>query len=224
MTTAHLHQSCPVAKAMPPRARECPTMPELQSRDGCRKPEPAPGQKGALLLVEASPSARLGLRRVLAAKGFAVTAVHGAGPAEIAAARTAFAYAVVSLQLGAGCSLALVRRLREAHAAMRIVVITDVDSFASAVLALRVGADDYLAKPVADSDLIDALLDRVAILPSVPETPLALSRIRWEHVMRIYEQCGRNVTKTARHLGMHRRSLQRILSKRAPQPRRMPLP
>ena len=85
-----------------------------------------------------------------------MTAVQGAGPVEIAAARTAFACAVVSLQLGAGCSLALVRRLREAHAAMRIVVVTDVDGFASAVLALRVGADDYLAKPVADSDLIDA--------------------------------------------------------------------
>ena len=135
------------------------------------------------------------------------------------AAETKFAYAVINLRLRDGDSLALVRQLRERHAAMRIVVVTDADSFASVILALRAGADDYIPKPVSDGELVDALFDRAPALPPVPDTPLGLSRTCWEHIMRIHEQCGRNVTATAQCLRMHRRSLQRILGKRAPQPR-----
>ena len=69
------------------------------------------------------------------------------------------------------------------------------------------------------ADLIDALLDRSPELPPVPHMPLGLSRVCWEHIMRVHEQCGRNVTATAQCLRMHRRSLQRILGKRAPPPR-----
>ena len=99
---------------------------------------------------------------------------------------------------------------------MRIVVATDHDSFATVVLALRAGADDYLAKPVTDAELTDALLGRAPTLPSIPETPLGLQRMAWEHIQRILAQCDRNVAETARLLGMRRRSLQRILKKRAP--------
>jgi len=69
---------------------------------------------------------------------------------------------------------------------------------------------------------VDALLDRAPVLPPVPETPLGLSRIYSERVVRIYEQCDRNVTCTAKRLGMHRRTLQRLLGKRAPLPRAVP--
>ena len=81
-----------------------------------------------------------------------------------------------------------------ANAAMRIVVVTDADSFASVIVALRAGADDYIAQPVGEDELVDALLDRAPVLPPVPDMPLGLSRTCWEHVMRIYEQCDRNVT------------------------------
>ena len=84
-------------------------------------------------------------------------------------------------------------------------------------MALRAGADDYIAKSSDPADLIDALLDRTPELPPVPHMPLGLRRVYWEHIMRIHEQCGRNVTATAQCLRMHRRSLQRILGKRAPQ-------
>jgi two-component system response regulator RegA len=113
----------------------------------------------------------------------------------------------------------LIKELRQFNTAMRIVVVTDVDSFASVIVALRAGADDYIPQPVAKDELIDALLDRAPPLPPVPQTPLGLHRTCWEHVMRIYEQCDRNMTRAAARLGMHRRSLQRFLSKRAPPPR-----
>ena len=106
--------------------------------------------------------------------------------------------------------------MRVQHPSARIVVVTDADSFASVIVALRAGADDYIAKPVDEDELIDALLDRAPMLPPVPDMPLGLSRTCWEHVMRVYEQCDRNVTHTAQRLGMHRRSLQRFLGKRAP--------
>ena len=179
---------------------------------------PASGHAGPLLLVEASPGGRACLGRVLAAGGFTITSVPGVREAEAAAAGTAFAYAVVNTRLGDGHGLSLVRRLRERHtaASLLIVVVTDVDSFASVILALRAGADDYIATPVGKDELIDALLDRRPTPPPIPETPLGLERTCWEHVMRIYEQCDRNVSETARRLRMHRRSLQRVLGKRAP--------
>ena len=123
------------------------------------------------------------------------------------------------MRLADGNGIDLVGRLRALHPRMRNVIITDVASFASVVRALQAGAVDYLGKPLSDADLIDALLDRRPPLPTVPETPLGLHRVCWEYIQRIHEQGGRNVSETARRLGMHRRSLQRILSKRAPQAR-----
>lgn len=105
---------------------------------------------------------------------------------------------------------------------MRIVVVTDADSFASVVSALDAGADDYLPQPVGEDELVDALLDRAPISPPVPDTPLGLGRTCWEHIMRVYEQYNRNVSHTAQRLGMHRRSLQRLLRKRAPSPQALP--
>jgi len=196
----------PLADLPPPRGSEV----------GDAAAEPVSGVAAPLLLVEASAGTRACLRRALTGSGFTVTAVPGTRWAEAAAAETAFAHAVVDLRLGDGHGLSVVRQLRERHPSMRIVVVTDVDSFASVILALRAGADDYLAKPVGEGELIDALLGRAPILPPVPETPLGVSRACWEHVMRVHEQCGRNVSETARRLRMHRRTLQRVLSKRAP--------
>jgi two-component system response regulator RegA len=182
---------------------------------------PAPAAKPVrpLLLVESSPSARAFLRRVLASAGFTVLGVPDGRQADAAMADATFGHAVVSLRLRDGDGLALVAKLRRLDPEIRIVVVTDVDSFASVILALRAGADDYLPTPINEAQLIAALLGRTPALPPVPEMPLGLNRTCWEHVMRIFEQCDRNVTHAARRLGMHRRSLQRFLSKRAPPPR-----
>ena len=164
---------------------------------------------GPLLLIERSRSGRAFLRHALTARGFAVTDVAGLAPAEAAIADTDFAYAVISLRVRDGESLSFIQRLRQRHTTMRIVIVTDADSFASVIRALGAGADDYIPQPAGENELVDALLDRAPGLPPVPDTPLGLNRTCWEHVMRIYEQCDRNVSHTAQRLGMHRRSLQR---------------
>jgi two-component system response regulator RegA len=94
--------------------------------------------------------------------------------------------------------------------------MTGYGNIATAVTAVKLGAVDYLAKPVDADDVVAALLaqDRKDIDP--PENPMSADRVRWEHIQRIYELCGRNVSETARRLNMHRRTLQRILAKRAP--------
>ena len=157
------------------------------------------------------------LQRVLTAQGFEVTSVTGMKQAQVAAVQQDFAYAVVNLRLGDGHGLELVRVAASVPCgdADRTSSPTS-DSFASVIVALRAGADDYIPQPVGKDGLVDALLDRAPVLPPVPDMPLGLSRTCWEHVMRIYEQCDRNVSHAAQRLGMHRRSLQRILGKRAP--------
>ena len=172
--------------------------------------------RAELLLVDASHGQRAVLHRMLTAHGFAVTALAGLRQAAAALAAQPFDHAVIDLRLPDRNGLGLVASLREARPRARIVVVTDADSFATVVLALRAGADGFVPKPVDEGELIDALLDRAPPLPPVPQTPLGLHRTCWEHVMRVYEQCDRNMTKAAQRLGMHRRSLQRFLSKRAP--------
>jgi two-component system, response regulator RegA len=186
-------------------------------------PHPVPEPLGSLLLVDDEASTRAGLQCVLTRRGFAVTSVRSTPAALAIAAETPFAYAVVELRLGRDSGLELIKQLRAFQPSMRIVVVTGFDSFASVILAVKAGAVDYFAKPVDERALVDALLGRAPLLPPVPETPLGLKRLYWEYIQRIFEQCGRNVSKAAQRLSMHRRTLQRILAKRAPCPRQMQL-
>ncbi len=135
----------------------------------------------------------------------------------IAAARAVPpAYAVLDLRLEDGSGLDVVTALRAARPDSRIVMLTGYGNIATAVAAVKAGALDYLAKP-ADADQVEAaLLAREHSLPPPPENPMSADRVRWEHIQRVFEQCDRNVSETARRLNMHRRTLQRILSKHAP--------
>jgi two-component system response regulator RegA len=181
-----------------------------------RGPPLALHHAGALLLVDDEAYSRTRLTRRLTTTGFAVTGVASALEALQAAAESRFSHAVVELRIGRDSGLGLIAQLRAMDPKMRIVVVTGFDSFASVILALRAGAVDYLSKPVVADELIDALIGRGPSQPPVPDTPIALVRISWEHTQRVYEQCDRNVSSAARLLGMHRRTLQRILAKRAP--------
>jgi two-component system response regulator RegA len=187
------------------------------------RPHPIPEPLRPLLLVDDEASTRAGLQCVLARRGFAVTGVRSTPAALAAAAETPFTHAVIELRLGRDSGLELIEQLRAFQPSMRIVVVTGFDSFASVIVALKAGAVDYFAKPVDERALVEALLGRTPMLPAVPETPLGLKRIYWEYIQRIFEQSGRNVSEAARRLSMHRRTLQRILAKRAPCPRQMQL-
>ena len=141
----------------------------------------------------------------------------GLGLAEAAAPD----FALIDLRLEKASGLDLVRRLRARAPETRIVILTGYGNIATAVAAVKLGAVDYLAKP-ADADQIDAALKKsgrdagAETLPELPETPMSADRVRWEHIQRVYEDCERNVSETARRLRMHRRTLQRIMAKYAP--------
>jgi two-component system response regulator RegA len=169
-------------------------------------------------LVVELPAIRHRLQRILTGCGFGVVTAN-TETALAACNGEQFAYAVVEPRFRDRNALSLIRRLREQRPCLRIVAITDHDSFATVVLVLRAGADDYLPISACEHELADALLGRRSPLPPIPETPLAAQRVRWEHTQRVLAQCGRNVSDAARRLRMHRRTLQRLLSKRAPYPR-----
>ena len=110
----------------------------------------------------------------------------------------------------------VVDRIHEKRPDCRVIMLTGYGNIATAVAAVKAGAIDYLSKPADADDVEKALLARPGERPEPPENPMSADRVRWEHIQRIYELCDHNVSETARRLGMHRRTLQRILAKRAP--------
>jgi two-component system response regulator RegA len=110
----------------------------------------------------------------------------------------------------------VVAALHQKRGDARAVVLTGYGNIATAVTAVKIGAIDYLSKPADAEDVINALLASGEHQPAPPENPMSADRVRWEHIQRVYELCDRNVSETARRLNMHRRTLQRILAKRAP--------
>jgi two-component system, response regulator RegA len=170
----------------------------------------------SLLVVDDDPPFRNRLARAMEKRGFDVVAVDSVAMGIEVAQESAPVFAVVDLRLGDGSGLDVVAALRDARPDSRIVVLTGYGNIATAVAAVKAGAVDYLPKP-ADADAVEAaLLADGRPLPPPPENPMSADRIRWEHIQRVFEQCDRNVSETARRLKMHRRTLQRILNKHAP--------
>ena len=124
---------------------------------------------------------------------------------------------MVDLRLEDGNGLDVVEALHKKRPDARAVVLTGYGNIATAVTAVKLGAVDYLSKPADADDVINALLATGEAPPAPPENPMSADRVRWEHIQRVYELCDRNVSETARRLNMHRRTLQRILAKRAPE-------
>jgi len=169
-----------------------------------------------LLIVDDDEPLCQRLARAMERRGFIVRTADGvaSGIAAVAAHRPVFA--VVDLRLGDGNGLDVVKAVRNLHPNARIVMLTGYGNIATAVAAVKAGAVDYLPKPV-DADAVErALLSTDSALPPPPEDPMSADRVRWEHIQRVFEQCDRNVSETARRLKMHRRTLQRILGKHAP--------
>jgi two-component system response regulator RegA len=169
-----------------------------------------------LLIVDDDEVFRQRLARAMERRGFVVTIAEGVETGSEAARGAPPDYAVVDLRLGDGSGLSIVQVIREVSPEARVIVLTGYGNIATAVAAMKAGAVDYLPKP-ADADVIEAaLLAQGRPLPPPPEHPMSADRVRWEHIQRVFEQCDRNVSETARRLNMHRRTLQRILAKHAP--------
>ena len=181
----------------------------------------APGSTTAtgdktLLLVDDDAPYRQRLAQAMEKRGFRVIQAESVEAAIAAARAEPPHYAVVDLRLTDGSGLDVVPEIRKVREDCRVVMLTGYGNIATAVVAIKAGAVDYLPKP-ADADQVEAaLLDRKDALPPPPEQPMTADRVRWEHIQRVYEQCDRNVSETARRLRMHRRTLQRILQKYAP--------
>jgi len=190
------------------RTPEAPGEPETGAAEGA--------QDMSLLIVDDDAPLRNRLARAMELRGFSVTTADSVASG-VASAETALpAFAVVDLRLGDGSGLDVVAALREVRPEARVIILTGYGNIASAVAAVKAGAVDYLPKP-ADADMIAAALTaRCRPLPPPPEQPMSADRVRWEHIQRVFEQCDRNVSETARRLNMHRRTLQRILNKYAP--------
>jgi two-component system response regulator RegA len=181
------------------------------------EPAIAPAAGKTLLIVDDDKAFLQRLARAMEKRGYITETAETVAEAlgKIDAVRPNFA--VVDMRLEDGKNgLDVIEHLRSRRPEARAIVLTGYGNIATAVTAVKLGAIDYLSKP-ADADEVDAALTQQQherALP--PENPMSADRVRWEHIQRIYELCDRNVSETARRLNMHRRTLQRILAKRAP--------
>jgi two-component system response regulator RegA len=175
-----------------------------------------PESERTLLIVDDDAPLCQRLARAMERRGFVVATADSVAGGVAAASGRPPAFAVVDMRLGDGRGFEVVTALRKARPGSRIVMLTGYGNIATAVAAVKAGAIDYLPKP-ADADAVErALLAQDDGAPEPPEDPMSADRVRWEHIQRVFELCERNVSETARRLKMHRRTLQRILSKHAP--------
>ena len=170
----------------------------------------------SLLVLDDDLALRTRLGRALEQRGFVVTTAGGVVEALEAVRAAPPAFAVLDMRLDDGTGLKVVEAIRDARRDARVIMLTGYGNIATAVAAVKAGAVDYLAKPADADDVARALLAAGDMQAAPPDNPMSADRVRWEHIQRVYELCGHNVSETARRLSMHRRTLQRILAKRAP--------
>lgn len=170
----------------------------------------------SLLVMDDDSALRIRLGRALESRGFEPVLASSVAEAVAAVKLKPPAFAVLDMRLDDGNGLQVVETIRNARPDARVVMLTGYGAIATAVAAVKAGAVDYLSKPADADDVLRALLAKHDEAPAPPENPMSADRVRWEHIQRVYELCGHNVSETARRLNMHRRTLQRILAKRAP--------
>ena len=170
----------------------------------------------SLLIVDDDNPFRERLARAMEKKGFEVSQAEGVKKGLESVQNKKPAFAVVDLRLGDGNGLEVVKQIQSTNSKSRVIMLTGYGNIPTAVAAIKEGAIDYLAKPADADDVERALLADPNQKATPPENPMSADRVKWEHIHRVFELCNRNVSETARRLKMHRRTLQRILSKRSP--------
>ncbi|MFB2553033.1 ActR/PrrA/RegA family redox response regulator transcription factor [Ensifer soli] len=184
--------------------------------------EPSPdvqdaiGPDPSLLIVDDDGPFVRRLARAMEARGFTVEIAESVAEGIAKAKANPPRHAVIDLRLGDGSGLDVIEAIRGRRDDTRIIMLTGYGNIATAVTAVKLGAIDYLAKPADADEIFGALVQKAGERVELPENPMSADRVRWEHIQRVYEMCERNVSETARRLNMHRRTLQRILAKRAP--------
>jgi two-component system response regulator RegA len=156
------------------------------------------------------------LARAMSGRGFSVETAETRADALALIRNRPPRFGIIDLRLADGSGLDVIEAVRIRRDDSRLLILTGYGNIANAVTAVKLGAVDYLAKPANADDVFRALLEKDDVKANTPEHPMSAARVRWEHIQRIYELCERNLSETARQLDMHRRTLQRILSKHAP--------
>ena len=170
----------------------------------------------SLLIVDDDNPFRERLARAMEKKGVDIIQAESVKKGIEAVKTKKAGFAVVDLRLTDGNGLEVVKHIQLSNPSSRIIMLTGYGNIPTAVAAIKEGAIDYLAKPADADDVEKALLADPAKKAAPPENPMSADRVKWEHIHRVFELCNRNVSETARRLKMHRRTLQRILSKRSP--------
>lgn len=169
-----------------------------------------------LLIVEDDRAFLTRLGRAMELRGFEVHMAATVAEGRELVKQVKPGFLVVDMRLEDGNGLDVIEELSRVRPEARAVVLTGYGNIATAVTAVKLGAVDYLSKPSDAEDVCNALLAQSDHKAVPPENPMSADRVRWEHIQRVFELCDRNVSETARRLNMHRRTLQRILAKRAP--------
>jgi two-component system response regulator RegA len=170
-----------------------------------------------LLIVDDDKPFLNRLSRAMASRGFVVTIAETVVEGLAAIQKAPPAFAIIDMRLEDGNGLDVISALKAQRPEARGIILTGYGAISSAVIAIKLGAFDYLSKPADADEIFHALFNsRSVTTGDAPKSPMSAERVRWEHIQRIYELCQRNVSETARRLNMHRRTLQRILAKRAP--------
>ena len=180
----------------------------------CLDPTGQPPAK-SMLIVEDDESLMRRLAQAMEARGFQVmvagSVFEGLGQLQLSTRK----YAVVDLRFEDGCGLDVVAALMQQRPDARAIILTGYGNIATAVKAVKLGAVDYLTKPVDADDIASALLAPLGGKAEAPQQPMSPAYVRLQHIRQVHEASGRNVSETARRLNMHRRTLQRILTREA---------
>ena len=166
-----------------------------------------------LLVVDDDPQLREVVCRAMLKRGFDTVAVASVGAAKVLLQERRIGHAIIDYRLEDGDGISLINDIHEQYPECRAVLLTGYANLPSTVAAIKAGAIDCLPKPCDADDLENALRANDGEAPQPVSKSINADTIRMAHIFNTYKQFGGNVSETARRLGMHRRTLQRILSK-----------
>jgi two-component system response regulator RegA len=170
-----------------------------------------------LLIIEDDEIYANVLKRSLDKRGYVAHCAHNLEQALVKAEQVAPDYAILDLNIKRESGLDLIEPLKSIHPKMKILILTGYASIKSAVIAVKLGAYDYLSKPASVDVIIYSLNSQATnSSKSLPNKFMSVQRMEWEYIQRVLIEHDGNITATARALTMHRRTLQRKLEKRPP--------